>query len=147
MKESFFELEKLTAEELAMMLQTPGSVIGTSRFELEPAVLDDPSGNEIHLRGGTGEIEIFASVEDGRAGRADMNLLCAALIQEFRSFPKLCSPYNGIVNEQQTFSVNQFMDRKKLHLGNQIPFALNGGHKGSGPCGCILDKRPCKGNS
>ena len=24
-------------------------------------------------------------------------------------------------------SVNQFMDRKKLHLGNQIPFALNGG--------------------
>ena len=37
MKESFFELEKLTAEELAMMLQTPGSVIGTSRFELKPA--------------------------------------------------------------------------------------------------------------
>lgn len=37
LKESFWELEKLTAEELAMMLQTPGSVIGTSRFELKPA--------------------------------------------------------------------------------------------------------------
>lgn len=36
LKESFFELEKLTVEELSMMLQTPGSVIGTSRFELGP---------------------------------------------------------------------------------------------------------------
>ena len=41
-----------------------------------------------------------------------MNLLCSALIQKIYGLSKLRSPYNGIVNEQQTFSVNQFMDRK-----------------------------------
>lgn len=34
LKESFWELERLTEEELELMLYTPGSVIGTSRYEL-----------------------------------------------------------------------------------------------------------------
>lgn len=36
LKERFFELEQLAEKELGMMLRTPGSVIGTSRFELGP---------------------------------------------------------------------------------------------------------------
>ena len=32
------------------------------------------------------------------------------------------------------------MDRNQLHFGNEIAAALDRGHKGTGPCGCIFDK-------
>ena len=36
LKENFWELETLTEEELQLMLRTPGSAIGTSRYALNP---------------------------------------------------------------------------------------------------------------
>ena len=62
---------------------------------------DDPAGDQIHIRGGAGEVQVLAAEHDGRAGKADMYFLCAALVQEFRGFPELGAPYDGVVDQDQ----------------------------------------------
>lgn len=43
-------------------------------------IKNDPSGDQVHVGGGTGEVQILTAVKQRRAGRADMHFLCAALI-------------------------------------------------------------------
>ena len=43
-------------------------------------------------------------------------------------------------------ALNQITDRNKLHFGDQIPLALDSGHKGTGPCRRIFNKRAGKRN-
>ena len=109
--------------------------------------LDDPSGNKIQVGRRTGEVQKLASVDQGRAGRTDVDFLCTAVIQEFRGFPQLRATDDGVVNEQQLFVMDQSADRDQLHVGNQVTLALIGRHKGSGPGWCIFDKRPGEGNA
>lgn len=71
-----------------------------------------------------------------------MNLPCAALIQEFRGFPKLGAPDYRVIDQKKAFVLYQVMDRYQFHLGNQVPFALDRGHKGTGPGRGIFDKGP-----
>lgn len=41
---------------------------------------DDPSGYQIHFGGGTGKIQVFASVHNRRAGQPDMHLFGPAVV-------------------------------------------------------------------
>ena len=68
----------------------------------------------------------------------------AAVIQEFCSLPHLCSADDGIVDQQQAAVLNQIMHRNQLHLGDQVPLFLNGGHEGPGPGRRIFNERTGK---
>ena len=110
-------------------------------------LLDDPAGNQIHHRGGPGEVQVLAAVQQGRAGRPHMDLPGAALVQELRGLPQLGAPDDGVVDEQQAPVLDELVDRDKLHLGNEVPLALHGGHEGAGPGGRVLDKGPGEGDA
>ena len=75
-----------------------------------------------------------------------MYLTSTALIKEFCGFPKLGTAHDGIINQQHAAALNQITDRNKLHFGDQIPLALDSGHKGTGPCRRIFNKRAGKRN-
>ena len=122
-----------------------GVQIHTLVFSLH--IPDDPSGDQIHLRGGTGEVQIFAAVEQRRAGRTDMDLLRSAGIQEFRGFPQLRAAHDGIVDQEHAPVLDQVAHRDQLHFGDQVPLALDGGHEGTGPGGRIFDERTGEGNA
>lgn len=77
-------------------------------------LLDHPAGNQLHLRAGTGKIQIFTAKEKRRTGRPDMYLLGTALIQELCRLPKLCAPHDGIVNQKQRAILDQIIP----HTGN-----------------------------
>ena len=69
-----------------------------------------------------------------------MHFFCAALIKEFRGLPHLCSPDDGIINQQKALILNKVMHRYQLHFRDQIPFALYRRRKRPGPGRRILNK-------
>lgn len=54
---------------------------------------------------------------------------------------------NGVVDEQQALAFDQVVDRDQLHFRDQVPFALDRGHEGAGPGGCVFDKGTGKRDS
>ena len=69
-----------------------------------------------------------------------MNFLRSGFIQEFGGLTELCSSYDGIIDEDDAPVSYELLYGKQLHLGDQITLALNGGHEGSWPGGCVLDE-------
>ena len=69
-----------------------------------------------------------------------MYLFRTALIQKLRGFTKLRAADNRVIDQKKTFIFNQFLYRKHLHLGNQIPLTLNRRHKGTRPGRRILNE-------
>ena len=108
---------------------------------------DDPSGDQLHIGGGAGKVQVFTAVEQRRTGRADVHLPCAAAVEEFRGFPELCAAHNGIVDQKQAFVPDQIVDGNQLHLGNQVALALHGRHERAGPGWRVFDKRSGVGNA
>lgn len=56
------------------------------RYIVSLTVADDPSGDQIQLRGRTGKVQIRAAKEQWWAGRTDMYLFCSALVEKFCGF-------------------------------------------------------------
>ena len=102
-------------------------------------ILDDRVGNQIHIRGGTGEIEVFAAKHDGRAGGADMHLFRAAVVQEIDCFPHLGPPDDRIVDEQEPFIPDQGVHGDQLHVRHLVAHRLVLRHEAAGPGGGIFD--------
>ena len=102
---------------------------------------DDLPGDQFHFRIGTGEVQELAAKGNRWAGRTGMYFFRSAFKQELCGFPQLRSPNNGIVDQDDTFAFNQFVYRNQFHLGNQVPFALNGWHKRPGPGRRVFDQR------
>ena len=94
--------------------------------------LNHPAGNQIHLRLGPGEIQVFASVQQRRTGGADMYLFGAALIEKFCGLAQLGSPDDGIVDQQQALVLDQFLNRDQLHVRDLLSLALLCRHEGPG---------------
>lgn len=104
---------------------------------------DHAARDELHFRGGTGEIQIFAAIHDRRTACADVYFLGAAVIEELRRFTELCAAHDGVVDEKKLLAVDEIVDRDELHFRDQIALVLMRGHKGTGPSGGIFDERSC----
>ena len=104
----------------------------------------DPPCDQIHFWFGSGEIQILAAIEQWRTCRTDMHLSCPIII---KSFTKLCTTNDGIINHQQAFPFDQLMYRDQFHPGDQITLALLSRHKRTGPGWCIFNKWSCKRHS
>ena len=109
-------------------------------------LFDDPAGDQLHFRGGAGEVQVFAAVQDRRTCRSDMDFFGSAVVQEFGGLTQLGAADNGVVDEQQALAFDQVVDRDQLHFRDQVPFALDGRHEGAGPGGGVLNKGAGEGN-
>ena len=98
------------------------------------------TGDQIHIGGATGEVEVLTAVHDRRTAKTDMDLLCTAIIEEVGRFTELSSADYGIVYKQKLLSVDKIVDRDKLHLCDQITLVLMGRHKRTRPGGSVLNE-------
>ena len=105
---------------------------------------DHSPGDQIHLGFGTGEIQIFTSIKQRRAGRTDMYFLRTVAVKKFCCLAKLCTADNRIVNHQKALVLNQFVHRDQFHSGDQVSLALLCWHERTRPGRCIFDKRTGK---
>ena len=76
-----------------------------------------------------------------------MHLFSPGPEQKVGGITKLGTAYDGIVHQNDTFIFNQFMHRNQLHLGNQVPLALDGRHERTGPGGRVFDQRTGERNA
>ena len=69
------------------------------------------------------------------------------LEEVLRRLPKLRPADDGIIDEEETFALDQFSLRNQFHPGNQIAPVLMGRHKAPGPGGRVFHKGPLIGYS
>ena len=77
-----------------------------------------PAGNQIHFRLGTGEVEVFATIQKRRAGKADVHFFCPAVIKKLGRFAHLRTAHQRVVNQKQTLVANERVHGNKLHMRN-----------------------------
>ena len=95
---------ELFANGLAHFLAALGIAVGifvqVLKSFLTLQLKDDPTGDQIHIAGGTGEIQVFAAIHDGRTGRTHMYGLCTVFIKEFYGFLQLGATNDGVIHKQ-----------------------------------------------
>jgi hypothetical protein len=58
------------------------------------------AGNELHFRGASREVQVFAAIHNGWTSRADVNFLGSVFIEEFHCFPQLSATHDAIVHKK-----------------------------------------------
>ena len=74
-------------------------------------VSDDPTGNQIQLGFGAGEVEVLTSVQKRRTCRPHMHFFRTALIEKLGRLTELCSTYNRIVDQKEIAILDQRLYR------------------------------------
>ena len=115
-----------------------GEVLDVSPVELA----DGAPGGQVHLRSGDREIQELAAVDERRAGRAHVDLERADVVEPLDRILELGAPDDGILAEQESLALDEFLDGDELHPGDKVPDILVLGHEASRPGGRVLDKGP-----
>ncbi len=105
---------------------------------------DHAPRDQVEIRLGAGKIQEPAPVHQRRAGGPHMNLLCPALVEEFRRLPQLRPAHDGIVDQQQLLVLDQRLHRQQFHSRDQVALVLAHRHEGTRPGRRIFDKWPGK---
>ena len=108
---------------------------------------DHAARDEIHIRGRTREIEVFTAEQQRRAGGTDVDLLCAAVVEELSRLAELRAAHDRIVDQNQPLAADERVDRNQLHPRNEVALGLVLRHKRARPRRCVLDKRTREGDA
>ena len=108
---------------------------------------DGAAGDQLHVTGGTGEVQVLAAIHDGRTGGAHMDGFGAVGVQEFDRLLELGAPNNGIIHKEQLLFLDQLVDGDLLHLSHLVPLRLAGGHEAPCPGGGVFDEGTGEGDA
>ena len=104
-------------------------------------LLDDASCKQVHVVLVAREGEVLATVHDGRAGAAHVDLGRTGIVEEANRLAQLGAAHDRIVDEEQLLALDELGYGNELHLGDMVADGLVLRHERAWPGGRVLDER------